>query len=119
MITICSARCAPEVNPREVKFEMEKIKQKESTLDYPTLRDLARSRNIKYVEARGLDTRKGVRFTKDGIDWIAVDSDLPVKEKIRTLGYLLENEPATIAEKVGFKEIDTSSMTPVLTLCCS
>ena len=99
---------------------MEKRKQKASMLDYQALCDLARSRNIRYVEARGLDTRKGVRFSKDGSDWIAVDSDLPVKEKIRTLGYLLENEPATIAAKVGFeKSIEASSLSPVLTLCCS
>jgi len=99
---------------------MEKRKQKASMLDYSALCDLARSRNVRYVEARGLDTRKGVRFSKDGSDWIAVDSDLPVKEKIRTLGYLLENEPATIAAKVGFeKKLEVSSLSPVLTLCCS
>lgn len=95
-------------------------KQKASMLDYPTLCDLARSRNIRFVEAKGLDTRKGVRFTKDGSEWIAVDSDLPVKEKIRTLGYLLENEPATVAAKLGFKtETGANSLRPVLTLCCS
>ncbi len=95
-------------------------KQKASMLDYPTLCDLARSRNIRFVEAKGLDTRKGVRFTKDGSEWIAVDSDLPIKEKIRTLGYLLENEPATAAAKLGFKtETEANSLTPVLTLCCS
>ncbi len=99
---------------------MEKRRQKASTLDYTTLCDLARSRNIRYVEARGLDTRKGVRFTKDGRDWIAVDSDLPVKEKIRTLGYLLENEPAAVTAKVGIKRgTEISSLMPVLTMCCS
>jgi hypothetical protein len=99
---------------------MDTKKQKASMLDYATLCDLARSRNIRYVEARGLDTRKGVRFTKDGSDWIAVDSELSVNEKIRTLGYLLENEPATMAAKVGFKNVtEAGSLTPVLTLCCS
>jgi len=98
---------------------MEKKKHKGSTLDYTALRDLARSRNIRYVEARGLDTRKGVRFHKDGSDWIAVDKDLPVNEKIRTLGYLLENEPAAVAAKVGIGKDKIGSLTPVLTLCCS
>ena len=98
---------------------MEK-KQKASRLDYTTLRDLARSRNITYVEARGLDLRKGIRFAKDGRDWIAVDSDLPVNEKIRALGYLLENEPADIAQAVGLKsKLEQGSFTPVLTMCCS
>ena len=79
---------------------MEKRHKKANRLDYATLCDLARSRYVKYVEAGGLDTRKGVRFTKDGVDWIAVDSDLPVNEKIRALGFLLENEPASIAAKM-------------------
>lgn len=95
-------------------------KQKASRLDYTTLRDLARSRNIIYLEARGLDARKGVRFTKGGREWIAVDSELPVNEKIRALGYLLENEPASVAETVGLKsKLEGSSLTPVLTMCCS
>ncbi len=99
---------------------MENRKQKASILDYTTLRDLARSRNIKYVEAKGLDTRKGVRFTKDGSEWIAVDSDLPVNEKIRTLGYLLENEPSSVAARVGLAgKTETGSLSPVLTLCCA
>ncbi len=99
---------------------MEKGTHEGDRLDYQALCDLARSRNIKCIEARGLDTRKGVRFHKDGEDWIAIDSDLPVSEKIRTLGYLLENEPETAAEKVGIQtKFDKSSMTPVLTLCCS
>lgn len=94
-------------------------RKKASRLDYTTLRDLARSRNIKYVEARGLDTRRGVRFTKDGLDWIAVDSDLPVNEKIRALGFLLEYEPAEVAETLGFKNrLEGGSLTPVLTMCC-
>ena len=89
-------------------------------MDYPTLIDLARSQNIKYVEARGLDTRRGVRFHKNGSEWIAVDSDLRVNEKIRTLGFLLENEPAEVAKEMGFKtDFDESNpMTHVLTLCC-
>ncbi len=94
-------------------------RKKASRLDYTALRDLARSRNIKYVEARGLDTRRGVRFTKDGYDWIAVDSDLPVNEKIRALGFLLEYEPVEVAETLGFKgRLEGGSLTPVLTMCC-
>ncbi len=99
---------------------MERREKKRSRLDYSTLRDLARSRNIEYVEARGLDLRKGVRFHKDGREWIAVDEDLPVNEKIRALGFLLENEPAAVAEAVGFgSKIEGSSHVPVLTMCCS
>lgn len=61
-----------------------------------------------------------MRFTRDGRDWIAVDRDLPVNEKIRALGFLLEHEPAAVAEIVGLKSrIEQSSLTPVLTMCCS
>ena len=41
-------------------------------LAYLRLIDLARSHDIRFVEARGLDIRKGVRFYKDGSEWIAV-----------------------------------------------
>ena len=53
---------------REVVFLMKREKLKASTLDYPTLVDLARSRYVRFMEVRGLDTRKGVRFRKDGSD---------------------------------------------------
>ena len=87
--------------------------------DYRSLIDLARSRNIKVVEARGLDMRKGIRFQKNGSEWIALDSDLPSNEKIRTLGFLLENERADVAAKVGIKSrFAEGGASPVLTLCC-
>lgn len=72
------------------------------------------------VEAHGLDTRKGVRFRRDGLDWIALDTDLAACEKTRTLGYLLRNEPKSVASKAKI-EGDFSSgsgLSPVLTLCC-
>jgi hypothetical protein len=99
---------------------MEKSKGKASFLDYQTLTDLARSRNIHCLEAHGLDMRKGVRFHKEGREWIAVDFDLPVSEKIRTVGFLLENDPASALAKSGIKgdSVKSNSMTPVLTLCC-
>ncbi len=99
---------------------MEKRNQELDQLDYQGLCDLAKSRNIKFVEAKGLDLRKGIRFHKDGSEWIAVDIDLPENEKIRTLGFLLENEPDTVAENIGIQmSAEKGSMTPVLTLCCS
>lgn len=89
-------------------------------MDFRTLMDLARSKNIKVVEARGLDTRRGVRFHKDGSEWIAMDSDLSMTEKIRTLGFLLGKEPAEAASEMGFRTDSAggNSMTHVLTLCC-
>ncbi len=99
---------------------MEERKHKGSFIDYPTLIDLARSQCIEFVEARGLDTRKGIRFRQGDREWIAIDSDLPVSEKIRALGYLLDNKPAGVAARVGIKGdfSESSSLVPVLTLCC-
>lgn len=59
---------------------------------YTNLRDLARSRYIKVIEAKGLDGRSGMRFRDMGEDTIAIGSELPMTEKVRTLGFLLENE---------------------------
>ena len=105
---------------REVVLTMKEGKHKESFIDYPTLIDLARSQCIKFVEARGLDTGRGIRFRQGDSEWIAVDSDLPVSEKIRTLGYLLENKPASVAAKAGIRGdfSKNSSMALVLTVCC-
>jgi hypothetical protein len=105
---------------REVVLTMKDGKHKGSFIDYPMLIDLARSQCIKFVEARGLDTRRGIRFRQGDSEWIAVDSELPVSEKIRTLGYLMENRPAGVAAKAGIRGdfSRNGSMTPVLTVCC-
>lgn len=98
---------------------MDETNQEKGVLDYQALCDLAKSRNIKFVEARGLDTRKGIRFHKDGEEWIAIDSDLKENEKVRTLAFLLENEPETVASEIGIQVGgERGSVTPVLTLCC-
>ena len=95
-------------------------KAKLQRMDYRTLMDLALSRNVRVLEAKGLDMRKGIRFHKDGTDWIAVDMDLPVNEKTRALGFLLNEDSrftADAMEKMG--EFGKAvPMTPVLTLCC-
>jgi hypothetical protein len=62
-------------------------------LDYKGLQELAHARNIRLVEARGLENKCGVRFKKDGEDWIAIHHELPESDKVRALGYLLENYP--------------------------
>lgn len=89
-------------------------------MDYRTLVDLARTHAIQVVEARGLDTRNGVRFFKNGREWIALNEDLPIEEKTRALGYLLYHSPGTVAERMGmpagFSGGDSQSY--VLTLCC-
>jgi len=88
--------------------------------EYEKLIKLAEDRNIKCAEARGLDTRRGVRFSRDGQDWIVLDSDLSVKEKTRAVGFLLQNEPADAAVRAGLYEdrSEARSAGIVHTLCC-
>lgn len=82
--------------------------------------DLARAANFKVVEARGLDTRNGIRFHKDGLEWIAVNSDLSVSEKTRVLGYLMDNGPKDVAARFGksWTSACSAESSCALTLCC-
>lgn len=89
-------------------------------IDYTTMLDLARAANFQVVEARGLDTRKGIRFRKGGMDWIALDSDLPVHEKMRTLGHLMDHRMEDVASRFGksWGSMCDGSSSCVFTLCC-
>jgi len=60
-------------------------------ITYTNLRDLARSRYINVIETSSLDGRSGMRFHDAGRDTIAINSEEPMSEKIRALGFLLEN----------------------------
>jgi hypothetical protein len=62
-------------------------------LDYDSLLELAKSRRVKVIEAEGLGQSSGLCFNKGGSEWIAIDSSLPIDEKTRTLGFLLEHYP--------------------------
>jgi hypothetical protein len=64
-----------------------------TVLDYEGLLELAKSRRVKVIEAEGLGPSSGICFNKGGSEWIAIDSSLPIGEKTRTLGFLLENYP--------------------------
>jgi hypothetical protein len=88
--------------------------------DYTTLLDLARTANFKVVEARGLDTRNGIRFHRNGLDWIAINSDLSIREKTRVLGFLMGRSASDVAGNFG-KSWGFACSTGtgcVLTLCC-
>ncbi len=88
--------------------------------DYDRLVGLAESRGFRCVEARGLDTRRGLRFSRDGQEWIVIDPELSVQEKARAVGFLLENTPADAAVRAGlYKDpAEASSAGIVHTLCC-
>ncbi len=87
---------------------------------YDGLIALAESRGIRCVEAHGLDTRRGVRFSRDGQDWIVFDKDLTAHEKARVIGFLLEHPPEDAAMDAGFfgNPSEARSHELVQTLCC-
>lgn len=60
-------------------------------LDFQGLAELASSQNIRVVEADGLGNSNGIRFRNSGNEWIAVNSSLSSMEKIRALGFLLND----------------------------
>jgi hypothetical protein len=77
-------------------------------VDLQELFELARSKNIKVIEAVGLGDKSGLRFQKSGVEWIVLNSSISDNEKIRAMGYLLEEDScaveidaAKIAEQLG------------------
>jgi hypothetical protein len=77
----------------ERKVVMEMTGRKTRALDYAGLLELAKSRRVKVIDAQGLGQRSGVSFNKAGSEWIAIDSSLPLSERTRALGFLLEHYP--------------------------
>lgn len=60
------------------------------------LSDLARSRNIRVIEAEGLGKKSGLRYQKNGVEWIVLNTAMSENEKTRALGFLLEENPEFI-----------------------
>ena len=58
---------------------------------YDNLRELAASRQIRVIEVSEISGKNGMHFHSQGQDWIAINSNLPINEKIRSLGFLLED----------------------------
>lgn len=65
--------------------------------------DLARSKDIRVIEAEGLGQKSGLRYQKNGVEWIVLNSSLSEEEKIRAMGFLLEENPR-------FIELDTAKI---------
>jgi hypothetical protein len=70
--------------------------------------ELARSKNIRVIEAEGLGDKSGLRYRKRGVEWIILNSSMSDNEKMRAMGHLLEEDPsvveldtAKIAEQLG------------------
>ncbi|MCU0572970.1 MAG: hypothetical protein MUC41_08260 [Syntrophobacteraceae bacterium] len=63
--------------------------------------ELAGSRNIRVIEAEGLGEKSGLRYQKNGVEWIVLNSYMSENEKIRAMGFLMEENPQ-------FVELDTA-----------
>jgi hypothetical protein len=71
--------------------------------------ELARSKNIRVIEAEGLGDKSGLRYQKRGVEHIVLNSSMTDNEKIRALGHLLEEDP-------NFVELDTAKIAEQLGL---
>lgn len=65
--------------------------------------DLASSKNIRVIEAQGLGQKSGLRYQKNGVEWLVLNSSMTEGEKIRAMGFLLEDNPTYI-------ELDTAKI---------
>ena len=63
--------------------------------------ELARSKNIRVTEAEGLGEKSGLRYKKKGVEWIVLNSSMSEKEKMRAMGFLLEENPEVIELDTG------------------
>jgi hypothetical protein len=71
--------------------------------------ELARSKNIRVIEAEGLGEKSGLRYQKRGVEWIVLNSSMSDNEKVRALGHLLEEDPSAV-------ELDTAKVAEQLGL---
>jgi hypothetical protein len=71
--------------------------------------ELAGSKNIRVIEAEGLGDKSGLRFQKRGVETIVLNSSMSDDEKIRAMGYLLEEDPSAV-------ELDTAKVAEQLGL---
>lgn len=60
-------------------------------LNYKELINLAESRGLRVVEGTGPDLKDAARFSRSGKEWIIINQSLSESEKIRSLGFLLDN----------------------------
>jgi hypothetical protein len=85
------------------------VNETRNPVDLQELLELARSKNIRVIEAEGLGDKSGLRYRKSGVEWIVLNSSISDSEKIRAMGYLLEEDSSTV-------EIDTAKIAEQLGL---
>jgi hypothetical protein len=85
------------------------VDETRNPVDLPGLFELARSKGIRVIEAEGLGDKSGLRYQKRGVEHIVLNSCMTDNEKIRAMGYLLE-------EDSSFVELDTGKIAEQLGL---
>jgi hypothetical protein len=75
------------------KVVMPMVDETSTPMGLPELLELARSRNIRVIEAEGLGDKSGLRYQKRGVEFIVLNSSLSDNEKTRAMGHLLEENP--------------------------
>ncbi len=68
-------------------------KENRKILDYEELIQMAKDSGITVVEAAGQFDADGLRFQRDGKEYIAIDQSLSLSGKTRALGFLLNKQP--------------------------
>jgi hypothetical protein len=91
------------------KVVLPMVHETRNPADLQELIELARSKHIRVIEAEGLGEKSGLRFQKRGVETIVINSSMSDDEKIRAMGFLLEEDPNVV-------ELDTSKVAEQLGL---
>ena len=77
------------------------VHETKKPVDLQELLELARSKNIRVIEAEGLGDKSGLRFQKRGVETIVLNSSMSDNEKVRAMGYLLEEDSSAVELDTG------------------
>ena len=77
------------------------VHETKKPVDLKEFLELARSKNIRVIEAEGLGDKSGLRFQKRGVETIVLNSSMSDNEKVRAMGYLLEEDSSAVELDTG------------------
>jgi hypothetical protein len=83
------------------KVVLPMVHETKNPVGLPELLELARSKSIRVIEAEGLGDKSGLRFQKRGVETIVLNSSMSDDEKIRAMGFLLEEDSNVVELDFG------------------
>jgi hypothetical protein len=83
------------------KVVLPMVHETRNPVDLQGFLELARSKNIRVIEAEGLGEKSGLRFQKRGVETIVINSSMSDDEKIRAMGFLLEEDSSAVELDTG------------------